>query len=128
MNLYLSSFLIYAIPANLMVGLTIWFTRKYPMRWSKFEYLWIYLTWLVTILLAGFVFEGLENAAEQMEVTDTFLAALFVLAGFMGGLSMLPRIFFKEYTNYRVLITSISSFIIATLFNKLVLLIFFFLL
>jgi len=126
MNLYLYSLLIYAIPANLMVGLTIWVTRKYPMQWSKFEYLWIYLTWLVTILLADFVFEGLEHAAEQMGVTDTFLAVLFVIAGLMGGLSMLPRIFFKEYVNYRVLITSISSFIIATLFNKLVLLIFFF--
>jgi len=126
MNLYLSSFLIYAIPANLMVGLTIWLTRKYPMRWSPLEYLWVYLTWLVTILLADFVFEGLENAAKQMEVTDTFLISMFVIAGFMGGLSMLPRIFFKEYTNYRMLITSIASFIIATLFNKLVLLIFFF--
>jgi len=128
MNLYLTSLLIFAIPANLMVGLTIWLTRKDEMRWSPFEYLWIYLTWLVTILLADFVFEGLENAAQQMEVSHAYLTWMFIIAGLMGGLSMLPRIYFKEHTNYRMLITPISSFIIATLYNKLVLLIFFFML
>ena len=127
MNLYLSSLLIFAIPANLVAWLIVRLSRKDGLKWSVMEYLFIYLTWLLPIGLTIFAFDGLEQAVEQLEMGQGFMVTLFVIAGIMGGLCFLPRLIFAKYEIYPLIMTSVASLVMSTFFVKLVLLIFLFL-
>jgi len=127
MNLYLSSLLIFAIPANLVAWLIVRLSRKDGLKWSVMEYLFIYLTWVLPIGLTIFAFDGLEQAVEQLEMGQGFMVTLFVIAGIMGGLCFLPRLIFAKYEIYPLIMTSVASLVMSTFFVKLVLLIFLFL-
>lgn len=124
MNLYLTSLFVFAIPANIVAAIIIWYGRREQMKWSAIEYLLIYLPWLLAIELANFAFENLENAVRQLDVGQIFLTVLFAVGGILGGLSLIPRLFFTKHRQYALLITSVSSLIFATLFVKFVLLVF----
>lgn len=126
MELYFISFLVFAVPAHLVAGL-IWFLgRREKMKWNLVEYLFLYLTWAMMIALALSVFGGLEQAAQEMGVDNAFLLGISAAAGICGGLSLLPRLLFSRHKVHKVLVTSISSFILATIFVKFVLLVFLF--
>jgi len=118
MNLYLTSLLIYAIPANLIAGLVYLLGRKDKLKWHWIEFLLIYFVWCMAMGLIYFVFDGLDNAVRQLGVTQNFLTGMMVGAGVLGGLSLLPRLFFEKQQQYAILITSISSFIFAVFFAK----------
>ena len=118
MNLYLFSLLIFAIPANLIAGLTIWRGKRLGMKWSIIEYVLVYFTWAMNIALIYFVFGGLEEALVELEIGRAFLAWMMVGAGVIGGLTLIPRFYFKNYPQYAILITSISSFIFAVFYAK----------
>jgi len=126
MNLYLSSLLIFAIPANLVAWLIVRLSRKDGLKWSVMEYLFIYLAWALPIGLTIFAFDGLEQAVEQLEMGQGFMITLFVIAGIMGGLCFLPRLIFAKYEIYPLIMTSVASLVMSTFFVKLVLLIFLF--
>jgi hypothetical protein len=125
MNLYLFSLLIFAIPANVIAGLTIWRGRRMGLKWNMIEYLLIYMTWGMNILLIQFVFNGLENALVELEIGRTFLGWMMFGAGVLGGMSLMPRFYFKNHPEYAVLITSVSSFMFAVIYAKFGLLFFF---
>lgn len=118
MNLYLFSLLIFAIPANIVAGLTIWRGRRAGLKWSIIEYLLIYFTWAMNIALIYFVFGGLEDALLELGIGRMFLAWMMVGGGVLGGLTLVPRLFFKKYPEYAILITSVSAFIFAVFYAK----------
>ncbi len=118
MNLYLFSLLIFAIPANIVAGLTIWRGRQVGLQWSVIEYLLIYFTWTMNVALIYFVFGGLEEVLLELEIGRTFLGWMMVGAGVLGGLSLVPRLYFRKHPEYAILITSISSFLFAVIFAK----------
>jgi len=124
MNLYLSSLLIYLIPALIVATAVTWYGRKDGVEWKPIEYPFIVLPWLMAIELANFAFENLDNAVRQLDVGQVFLTVLFVAGGILGGLSLIPRLFFSGHQQYALLITSVSALIFATLFVKFVLLVF----
>jgi cytochrome bd-type quinol oxidase subunit 2 len=126
MNLYLSSLLVFAIPANLVAGLIVWLGRKEGLKWSVMEYLFIYLAWVLPVALALFAFDGLNNAVRELDVGPVFLTAMFMIAGVLGGLSFLPRFIFFKHKLHAFLVTSISSLVLSTFFVKFVLLVFLF--
>lgn len=126
MELYLTSFAIYAIPLHIVAGLIWLLGRKEGMKWSVVEYLMLYLTWGLMISLAVSVFGGLEQAAVEMDVSESFLAGLSVGAGVCGGLSFLPRFLFSNHKVNEIMVTSVSSLILSTIFVKFVLLVFLF--
>lgn len=125
MNIYLVSLLLYAIPANLIAGAIMFFARK-RVNWLPGEYVLIYLTWLMFVALAVLVFGGLEEATAQLGISASFQAFLFALAGLLGGLTLLPRLFFTRIKVERLLVTSISAFLFAITYVKLVIIIFIF--
>lgn len=118
MNIYLASLLIYAIPANLVAGLVYLLGRKDKLKWHWIEFLLIYFVWCMAMGLIYFVFDGLDNAVRQLGVSDTLLTGMMIGAGILGGLSLLPRLFFEKQQQYAILITSISAFIFAVFFAK----------
>jgi len=118
MNLYLFSLLIFAIPANIVAGLTIWRGRKSGLKWNVIEYLLIYFTWGMSILLIRFVFGGLEELLQELAIGRTFLAWVMAGGGVLGGLTLVPRLYFKKYPEYAILITSVSAFMFAVIFAK----------
>jgi len=126
MNLYLSSLLIFAVPANLVAWLIVRLGRKDGLKYSVMEYLFIYLSWALPTGLTIFAFDGLENAVEKLNVSPTFLIVLFVVAGVLGGLSFLTRLIFSKHELHAFLVTSITSLVLSTFFVKFVLLIFLF--
>lgn len=125
MNLYITSLLIFAIPANLVVWLIVRLGRKEGLKWSVVEYLFIYLAWLLPIGLANFVFGGLENTMAEMGGSLGFHGFMFGLAGFMGGLSFLPRYVFSKHKLYPLVTTSIASLVLSTFYVKLAMVVFF---
>jgi len=126
MNLYLTSLLIFAVPANLLAWVIARMGRKDDLKFSVMEYLFIYLTWVLPIGLTIFAFDSLEQAVEQLEMGQGFMITLFVIAGIMGGLCFLPRLIFAKYEIYPLIMTSVASLVMSTFFVKLVLLIFLF--
>ncbi|MDX8403733.1 MAG: hypothetical protein R8K54_04920 [Mariprofundaceae bacterium] len=126
MNLYITSLLIFAIPANLTVWLIVRLGRKEGLKWSVTEYLFIYLTWILPIGLANFMFGGLENTMQELGGTSALHGGMFVLAGIMGGLSFLPRYVFSKHKLYPLTTTSISSLILSTFYLKFAVIVFFF--
>ena len=118
MNLYLFSLLIFAIPANAVAGLTIWRGRRAGLKWNIIEYLLIYFTWAMNIALIYFVFGGLDEALLELGIGRTFLAWMMVGGGVLGGLTLVPRLYFKNYPQYAILITSVSAFIFGVFYAK----------
>lgn len=118
MNLYLFSLLVFSIPANIVAGLTIWRGRQVGLQWSIVEYPLIYFTWAMNIALIYFVFGGLEEALLELEIGRTFLGWMMVGGGVLGGLTLVPRLFFKKYPEYAILISSISAFLFAVFYAK----------
>jgi len=118
MNLYLFSLLIFAIPANAVAGLTIWRGRKRGVRFSTVEYLLIYFVWAMNIALIYFVFGGLEETLQELNIGRTFLGWMMVGGGVLGGLTLVPRLYFKKHPEYAILITSISAFLFGVFYAK----------
>ncbi len=126
MNLYLTSFLIFSIPANLVAWIIARLGRKDGLKYSVMEYLFIYFPWLLPIGLAVLTFDGLEATVKKLNVGPTFLTVLFVIAGIFGGLSFLTRLIFSKYKLHGFQTTSLTSLVLSTIFVKFVLLIFIF--
>lgn len=120
MNTYVQSFILFAVPANLIAGSIILIGRRRNMRWSIFEYLLIYLTWGVLLTAAHFLFNGLDQAIDELGISAGVAIFLSVAAGVFGGLSFLPRIFTEKYDVSGLLVTSISSFLLAIAYIKVV--------
>ncbi|MFQ5581654.1 MAG: hypothetical protein ACE5F3_03380 [Mariprofundaceae bacterium] len=125
MGTYLLSLLIYAIPANLIAAAIIFFGRK-RVTWLPSEYLFIYSAWLLAIALVIFLFGGLDAAIAELGVRTALLKALLVIGGCMGGITLLPRLFFAKARVHAMVITTISAFLFSTAYIKLVTLIFLF--
>lgn len=126
MSLYLTSLLIFAIPANLVAWIIVRLGRKDGLKYSVMEYLFIYFPWVLPIGLAVFTFDGLEATVEKLNVSPTFLTVLFVIGGIFGGLSFLTRLIFSKYKLHAFQTTSLTSLVLSTIFVKFILLIFIF--
>ncbi|MDQ6957755.1 MAG: hypothetical protein Q9M24_01440 [Mariprofundaceae bacterium] len=117
MNDYLISFMLYAIPANLIAVPIMLFGRG-KIQWNVFEYPFIYIPWFAFIALTVVIFGGLDHVPE-LSATKMFLLVFQSLgSGVMGGLIILPRLVIKNQKLHPVGITSISAFVVALLYVK----------
>ncbi len=123
MNSYALSLLIYAVPANAVAGTIMFLGRKSSLRWHPVEYVLIYLPYLIALALLLFVFGSLEEAMGQSGYNTSLLIFLSVMAGFLGGVSLLPRLFVAEDKLHKLVLTGISSFLLATIYVKFMLLV-----
>jgi len=119
MNSYLISFILYAIPANLIAAaVVVAGSRKMQLRWHPVEYLLIYLPWLGFIALAEVIFGGLDTAPELAAIRVFLLVFQSIGSGLMGGLVLLPRLVFRDSELQPLTITAISAFCVAVLYAK----------
>jgi hypothetical protein len=117
MNDYLISFMLYAVPANIIAIPIMLFGRR-RIKWDPFEYPFIYLPWIAFITLTAVIFGGLGHVPE-LSATKMFLLVFQSLgSGVMGGLIILPRLVIKKQKLRPVAITSISAFVVALLYVK----------
>ena len=126
MDAYLHTLIAYAIVANIVALPLILLGRKFDLRCHPAEYLMIYFTWLVFVLLVGSVFDDLNHAMVKLEVSDAELNTIFGVAGFFAGLSLLPKIFFSGKKANSVLITSLTAIFISVIYAKFAVLAFLF--
>ncbi len=110
--------MVFAIPANIIAGFSIWRGRRLGMKWSVVEYILVYFTWAMNIALIYVVFGGLEEALMELGIGRAFLTWMMVGAGVLGGLTLVPRFYFKNHPQYAILITSVSAFIFAVFYAK----------
>ncbi|ATX82872.1 hypothetical protein Ga0123462_2035 [Mariprofundus ferrinatatus] len=126
MDAYLHSLIAYAIAANLVALPLILIGRKFDLRCHPIEYLALYFNWAVFVLLVGSVFDDLNHAMLELEVSDAELNTVFGVAGFFAGLSLLPKIFFAKKKANTILITSLTAIFISVIYAKFAVLAFLF--
>lgn len=109
MNPYLLSFLLYAVPANIIAGMILLFGRRRQVRWLAVEYPFIYLPWLAFLVLVTLVFGGIESTPNNPK----FMQAIVVLqsfgSGIMGGAVLFPRLLIPAGCRRRILTVTFAS-------------------
>jgi len=119
MNDYLISFLLYAIPANLIAAaIVVAGKKKMQAKWHPGEYPLIYLPWLAFIALTLVIFGGLDAVPELGAIKVFLLVFQSIGAGLMGGLVLLPRLIARHSKLKPLTITSISAVCVALLYTK----------
>ena len=118
MDAYLHSLIAYAIVVNIIAIPLILLGRKFGLRCHPFEYVVLYLCWGVFVLLVGSVFNDLNDAMVQLDVSNGALNAIFGVAGFLAGLSLLPKILFANKGANSTLLTSLTSVCISVIYAK----------
>jgi len=126
MDAYLYSLIVFAIAANIIALPLILLGRKFDLRCHPIEYMMIYLIWAVFVALVGGVFDDLNHAMLELQVSDTAFRAIFAVAGVFGGLSLLPKVLLSGQKLSNLLITSASSILVTILFSKFAVLVFLF--
>jgi len=126
MNAYLLSFLVFAAAANVVAIPLIYLERRKGQRCHPVEYIMIYLTWLLFVALIGFIFHGLDAAFAGWKISRAFSIGFFCVAGILAGLSFLPKLLLAHRKVNPVIVTVISSILIAVSFTKFSVLIFLF--
>jgi len=117
MNDYLVSFLLYAIPANLIAIPVMVFGRR-KIQWNMFEYPLIYLPWFSFIALTVVIFGGLDKVPELSAIKIFLLVFQSLGSGVMGGMVLLPRLAIRKQKLHPVMITASSAFLVALLYVK----------
>lgn len=119
MNDYLISFLLYAIPANLITAaVVVAGTKKFQVQWHPAEYLLIYLPWFSYIALTIVIFGGLDAVPELGAIKVFLLVFQSIGSGLMGGLVLMPRLIARNSKLKPLTITAISATCIALLYTK----------
>ncbi|MDX8403698.1 MAG: hypothetical protein R8K54_04740 [Mariprofundaceae bacterium] len=119
MNDYLFSFILYAIPANIVAAaVVVAGTKKMQVTWHPAEYLFIYLPWLSFIALTFVIFGGFDNVPELGAVKVFLLVFQSIGSGLMGGLVLMPRLVIKKSKLSPLTITAISATCVAILYTK----------
>jgi len=126
MNAYLLSFLAFAAAANAVALPLIYLARTKGQRCHPAEYMIIYLTWLVFIALIGLVFHGLDDAFAEWKISTAFIIGFFIIAGALGGLSLLPKLLLMHRKVNPLIVTITASVLIAVTFTKFSVLVFLF--
>lgn len=117
---YLLSFLLYAVPANIIAAIVVLIGRRRQVQWLASEYPFVYLPWLAFLALAVLVFGGLESLPGKPNFMQTIVVLQSFAAGIMGGTVLLPRLLFPTASRRRILtITGASACAHAVLYVQL---------
>ncbi|MFQ5355530.1 MAG: hypothetical protein ACE5DY_03390 [Mariprofundaceae bacterium] len=117
MNDYLLSFCLYAIAANL-IAIPVMIRGRKKVQWHRVEYLFIYVPWFAFVALAMVVFGGLDQLPEISSIKTFIVVLQSIGSGVMGGLILLPRMAIKKPKLHPVMITALSSLVVAIIYTK----------
>ncbi|MDQ6962345.1 MAG: hypothetical protein Q9M28_07400 [Mariprofundaceae bacterium] len=92
MNIFLTSFLYYAVTVNIILVICLFFSHK-RVQWHAIEYPLIYLPWLLMYGLAEFSF---ENPAIGISSYPSYVSFLSITGGFFGAATVSLRIIWPK--------------------------------
>jgi len=119
MDIYFTSFLLYAIPVNLLaITIMIMGKRKLQVEWLPIEYFFIYLPWLAFIALATTVFGSLDQVPGHSSLRTFIMILQSIASGLMGGLVLLPRVIARSKKWKPLYITGLSALVVSLLYVK----------
>jgi len=124
MDMYFTSLLLYAIPANIVAAFILVLGRKKmplgkrKVDWHPAEYMLIYLPWFGFIGLTMVIFGGLNQVPDYAGIRTFILVLQSIGSGIMGGLILLPRLFVETDKWPRLQVSGISAFVVSLLYVK----------
>jgi len=86
----------YAIPASLISGLTIIVGRQRSIIWKLWEPVVIALPFLMVTAYVVLTFGSIHHGVMEMGFHPVAVALIAGIGGFIGGLSLLPRLIFPH--------------------------------
>ena len=114
MNAFMTSFIYYAVAANLLLAIVVFFSRK-RVEWGIAEYPLLYLPWLSMYGLAVFTF---EDAEAGIAANSAFLPFLSIVGGFFAAATTTLRIIWPKAELGGFLMSCASVTLMTTLYMK----------
>ena len=114
MNVFMTSFLYYAVVANVLLAIVVFFSRK-RVDWGIVEYPLIYIPWLSMYGLAVFTF---EDAEAGIAANAAYLPFLSIVGGIFAALITTLRIIWPKVEWGGFMLSLGSTVLMTTLYMK----------
>jgi len=108
----------YAMPAASVSGAIIWFGRRRQVSWSLWEPGLAALPFMMVYLYVWGAHGSIREAVIAMGFHPVAVIMIAGLGGFLGGLCLLPRLFYKSKEVPEIMVTATSAFLIGVLCLK----------
>jgi hypothetical protein len=116
MSNLLFSLLLYTIPAVLVGGFFAYRGRRSGLSWHPVEYALVFLAWPVMQLVAILFFGSLDQALDASAFVRDWYVLFSIVAGFLGGLSLVPRLIFRKSRLPGLVLTGLGA-VFLSVFN-----------
>jgi hypothetical protein len=116
MSNLLFSLLLYTVPAVLVAWFLAARGRSSGLSWHPVEYALIFLPWPLMQLVAILFFGSLDQALNASAFVRDWFVLFSVVAGFLGGLSLAPRLIFRKSRLPGPLLTGLGA-VFLSIFN-----------
>lgn len=117
--------MMYVLGLHVVALPLFWLGRRLGVQWHVAEYVLLYIGWGMLFGFAVFMYDSIGQMMQSMDVSMGFLKWTAAIAGVFSAISLLPRMLFREsLAEHPVLTTTISSALVATLYLKVVVMIF----
>ncbi|ATX79478.1 hypothetical protein Ga0123461_1059 [Mariprofundus aestuarium] len=84
----------YAVPATLVGGLTLWVGRERSINWKIWEPVVMAVPFLMVLIYITLTFGSIHQGIMEMEFHPVAVIMIAGIGGFLGGLTLLPRLIF----------------------------------
>jgi len=108
----------YAVPATLVGGLTIWVGRERSINWKIWEPVVMALPFLMVLIYITLTFGSIHQGIMEMEFHPVAVAMIAGIGGFLGGLTLLPRLIFTNSDVPGGMISAASAFLVGLICLK----------
>ncbi len=116
MSNLLFSLLLYTVPAVLVGGFFAYRGKSSGLSWHPVEYALIFLPWPLMQLVAIIFFGSLDQALSASAFVREWYILFSVIAGFLGGLSLVPRLIFRKVRLPGLVLTGLGA-VFLSIFN-----------
>lgn len=109
MNNLVFSLLLYTAPAALVAGAVLYRARNAGLSWHPAEYALIFLPWPVMQMVAIIFFGSLDQALDASAFVRDWHVLFSIVAGVLGGLSLMTRLIFSKVRIPGVAVTALGA-------------------
>lgn len=108
----------YAVPAVCVAGLTVWAGIRRQVVWNPLEAAVLCLPFLLVYLYVWGAHGSIRDAVVAMGFHPVAVVMVAGLGGFLAGLSLLPRLFYRSAEVPELMVSATSAFLIGLLCLK----------